>query len=81
MLKIAVEGQYVKAEGALRPSEHKPGFYPSKLNLQVQSVPSMQQRRDYKHDLLMSPEPLFTLCIYMYKLLMSIVYRSHTKIS
>jgi hypothetical protein len=80
---IAVEGQYVKAEGALRPSEHKPGFFSDKLNLQVQSVLSKQQRRDYKHDLLMLPEPLFTLCIciYMYKLLMSMVYRSHTKIS
>jgi hypothetical protein len=33
---IAVEGQYVKAEGALRPSEYKPGFGSNKLNLQVQ---------------------------------------------
>jgi len=64
-LKIAVEGQYVKAEGAQRPSEYKPGSCSNKLNLQVQLVLSMQQRRDYKHDLVMLPEPLFTYIIYM----------------
>jgi hypothetical protein len=35
-LKMPVEGQYVMAEGAQRPSEHKPGSCSSYLNLQVQ---------------------------------------------
>lgn len=33
---MPVEGQYVMAEGAQRPSEYKPGSYSNKLNLQVQ---------------------------------------------